>query len=245
MQINEKIILIICEEMNIIVTGGSRGIGKQIALYLAGDKNNNVLITGRDQISLFKIYDSSEHKNIKYLIYDFSKLSQTAEIFKNQVKSVFDSVDILINNAGSLYSKSFLETSEKQAREMMEVNFFAPMLVIRTLLDMMNNGAHIVNVSSMGGFQGSVKFPGLSFYSASKAAIGCISECLASEFKEMGISINCLALGSVQTEMLEEAFPGYKAPVLASEMGKFIGDFALNGNRFFNGKIIPVALTTP
>jgi short-subunit dehydrogenase len=97
----------------------------------------------------------------------------------------------------------------------------------------------------MGGFQGSAKFPGLSYYSASKAALACISECLAGELKELEIIVNCLAPGSVQTEMLEDAFPGYKAPVSAREMGKFIGDFALTGNRFFNGKIIPVALTTP
>jgi short-subunit dehydrogenase len=231
--------------MNIIVTGGSRGIGKQIALYLASDKNNNVLITGRDQISLFKIFDSSENKNIKYLVYDFSKLYETAEIFKNEVRSVFDSVDILINNAGSFYSRSFAETSEMEAREMMEVNFFAPALIIRTLLDLLNKGSHVVNISSMGGFQGSAKFPGLSYYSASKAALACISECLAGELKELEIIVNCLAPGSVQTEMLEDAFPGYKAPVSAREMGKFIGDFALTGNRFFNGKIIPVALTTP
>ena len=97
----------------------------------------------------------------------------------------------------------------------------------------------------MGGFQGSVKFPGLSFYSASKAALACISECLAVELKEFEITVNCLALGSVQTEMLENAFTGYTAPVTASEMGKLIGDFALTGSRFYNGKIIPVALTTP
>jgi NAD(P)-dependent dehydrogenase (short-subunit alcohol dehydrogenase family) len=97
----------------------------------------------------------------------------------------------------------------------------------------------------MGGFQGSVKFPGLSYYSASKAALACISECLAGEFREHKISVNCLALGSAQTEMLEKAFPGYQAPVTALEMGKLIGDFALNGNRYYNGKIIPVALTTP
>jgi short-subunit dehydrogenase len=231
--------------MNIIVTGGSNGIGKQIALYLAMDKNNTVLITGRNRNALNAVADSADRKNIKYLVTDFSKFHLGTVEFKNHIISIFDSVDILINNAGSLYSKSFTETSEQQAREMMEVNFFAPVLIIRTLLSLMNNGAHIVNISSMGGFQGSVKFEGLSFYSASKSAIACISECLAGEFKGLNISVNCLALGSVQTEMLENAFPGYKAPVSASDMGKFIGDFALNGNRFFNGKIIPVALATP
>ena len=231
--------------MNIIVTGGSRGIGKQISLYLASDKNNNLLITGRDQISLIKVYNSSEHKNIKYLIYDFSKLYQSPEAFASQIKPVFDSVDILINNAGSLYSKSFVETSEKEAREMMEINFFVPAMIIKALLNLMKKGSHIVNISSMGGFQGSEKFPGLSYYSASKSALACLSECLAGELKEQEISVNCLALGSVQTEMFENAFPGHKAQVSASEMGKYIGDFALNGNRYFNGKIIPVALTTP
>jgi short-subunit dehydrogenase len=230
--------------MKIIVTGGSKGIGKQIALYLAGDKNNNVLITGRDQKSLVEVSDSVENKNIKYLVSDFSKLHYAPEVFKNQVKSVFDSFDILINNAGCLYSENFIKFSEVQAREIMEVNFFAPMIIIRSLVTMMNKGSHIVNISSMGGFQGSAKFQGLSYYSATKSALACISECLAVELKELEISVNCLALGSVQTEMLESAFPGYKAPVTASEMGKYISDFALNGNRFYNGKIIPVALIT-
>jgi NAD(P)-dependent dehydrogenase (short-subunit alcohol dehydrogenase family) len=97
----------------------------------------------------------------------------------------------------------------------------------------------------MGGFQGSVKFKGLSYYSASKAAISCLTECLANEFSESRISVNCLALGAVQTEMLNEAFPGYKAPVEAHEMAEFISEFALSGHKFFNGKILPVAVGTP
>ena len=128
---------------------------------------------------------------------------------------------------------------------MMETNYFAPVTIIHTLLPLMGKGSHIVNISSMGGFQGSVKFPGLSGYSASKAALACITECLANEFSELGISVNCLALGSAQTEMQEEAFPGYKSPVTAREMGEFVGNFAVTGNIVFNGKILPVAVTTP
>ena len=127
----------------------------------------------------------------------------------------------------------------------METNFFGPASLIRSLKPMMPEGSHIVNISSMGGFQGSVKFRGLSYYSASKAAISCLTECLANEFSESEISVNCLALGSVQTEMLSEAFPGYKAPVEANEMAEFISDFALTGNKFFNGKILPVAVGNP
>ncbi len=109
----------------------------------------------------------------------------------------------------------------------------------------MNQGSHILNISSMGGFQGSVKFRGLSYYSASKAAIACLSECLAEEFRGSGISVNCIALGAVQTEMFAEAFPGYKAPVEAVEIAPFISYFALNGHKFMNGKIIPLAQNNP
>jgi short-subunit dehydrogenase len=231
--------------MNIIVTGGSNGIGKEIALYLAGDKDNNVLITGRNITSLSNVCDSADNKNIRYIVADFSNLNSSVDSFKSRVLSAFTSIDLLINNAGSLHAKNFEETTMELAREMMEVNFFAPALIIKALIPHINNGGHIVNISSMGGFQGSVKFRGLSYYSSSKAALACLTECLALELKETGISVNCLALGSVQTEMLENAFPGYIATVSAKEMGKFIGDFAMTGNRFQNGKVIPVALSTP
>ena len=230
--------------MNIIITGGANGIGKQIALQLAKIKGNTVLITGRDAVTLAKVADTAEVRNISYLVCDFRNGQLSDGSFRKNVKSVFDSVDILINNAGTLVSKDFAEITGFEAREMMEVNFFAPVEIIRTLLPLMSKGSHIVNISSMGGFQGSAKFRGLSYYSASKAALACISECLAGEFLELKISVNCLALGSVQTEMLEKAFPGYIAPVSATEMGKFIADFALNGSKVYNGKIIPVALTT-
>jgi NAD(P)-dependent dehydrogenase (short-subunit alcohol dehydrogenase family) len=128
---------------------------------------------------------------------------------------------------------------------MMEVNYFAPAGLIRSLLPMMKRGSHILNISSMGGYQGSIKFTGLSGYSSSKAALACLTECLANELSAAGISVNCLALGSVQTEMLSEAFPGFNAPVSSEEMGKFIAYFAVNGGKFFNGKILPVALSTP
>ena len=97
----------------------------------------------------------------------------------------------------------------------------------------------------MGGFQGSSKFPGLSAYSASKAALANLTECLAEELKEKNICANCLALGAVQTEMLETAFPGYVAPVKSREMASFIAYFATRGHQFYNGKILPVSVSTP
>src|SRR5665647_2552069 len=100
--------------------------------------------------------------------------------------------------------------SKEEGRIIMETNFFGPGSLIRIVKPLMPSGSHIVNISSMGGYQGSSKYRGLSYYSASKAALACLTECLALEFNRFRISVNCLALGSVQTEMLDEAFPGYK-----------------------------------
>ena len=93
--------------------------------------------------------------------------------------------------------------------------------------------------------QGSAKFPGLTAYSSSKAAIAGLTECLAEELKDKNISVNCLAIGAVQTEMLEEAFPGYKAPLSPKQMAEYIFDFALKGHQYYNGKILPVSSSTP
>ena len=154
-------------------------------------------------------------------------------------------VDILINNAGVLINKPFTELLEADFVEMLQSNFIGHVRITQSLLPHMQAGSHILNIGSMGGFQGSAKFPGLSAYSASKAALHTLTECLAQELTEQQIKVNCLALGSAQTEMLEKAFPGYESPVMAFEMGKYIADFALTGHRFFNGKVLPVAVTTP
>jgi short-subunit dehydrogenase len=229
--------------MNIIIIGGTRGIGKEIVIYLAGNELNNILVTGRDKKSLKNISD--RFKNVGTLALDLSAFDTQAEIFEETVLSCFDKVDILINVAGFLVAKEFTNTDNDEARLMMETNFFGPASLIKKLKPHMSEGSHIVNIASMGGFQGSSKYVGLSYYSASKAALACLTECLATEFSDSGIKVNCLALGSVQTEMLALAFPGYKAPVEAKEMGEFIADFALKGHKLFNGKILPVAMSNP
>jgi len=109
----------------------------------------------------------------------------------------------------------------------------------------MTIGGHVVTISSMGGVQGSLKFPGLAAYSSSKGAVITLTELWAEEFKETGPSFNVLAIGAVQTEMLEEAFPGYEAPITAKDMADYILDFALNGQRYYNGKLLQVSSSTP
>jgi 3-oxoacyl-[acyl-carrier protein] reductase len=229
--------------MKIIVSGGTRGIGKEVVLNLAGDKNNQILVIGRNESALNNF--SSDFKNIHTLSFDLATVDKQADLMRESITQHFKRVDILINMAGLLINKKFIDLSADEMRSMMETNFFGPASLIRIVKPFMTKGSHIINISSMGGFQGSSKYTGLSIYSASKAALACLSECLAEEFRESGISVNCLALGAVQTEMFAEAFPGYKAPVEAKEMAGFICGFALKGNRFFNGKIIPVAVNNP
>ena len=229
--------------MNIIVNGGSSGIGKEVVLYLAQDINNQIIVTGRNEKALNMLSASSA--NVHPVSVDLTVLDKQSATFKEKIQSHFKRVDVLINMAGMLVAKEFMKIEDYEAKLMMETNFFGPAMVIRMVQPLMQHGAHIINIASMGGYQGSEKFKGLSYYSASKAAIASLSECLAEEFRNSGISVNCLALGAVQTEMLEKAFPGYKAPVDAKEIARFISYFALNGQKFMNGKIIPVAVNNP
>jgi NAD(P)-dependent dehydrogenase (short-subunit alcohol dehydrogenase family) len=231
--------------MNIIVNGGTRGIGREVALYLAQDRNNQIVVTGRNLEALGKLASESKHGNISSIEVDLSVIDSQAVSFRDQVYNRFSLVDILINSAGSLTNSEFMKFTNQEARYIMETNFFGPATMIRLLKPLMISGSHIVNIASMGGFQGSSKYRGLSYYSCSKAALACLTECLSEEFRQDGIIVNCLALGSVQTEMFSEAFPGVRAAVDAKEIGEFIGDFAIRGRQFINGKIIPVASNNP
>jgi len=233
--------------MNIIITGASSGIGFETALEFALDSKNKILCIARSADKLRKLHEIAKGINP-----DCTLLPVAFDLVKDDyaalvpfIREKMGNVDILINNAGSLVNKPFLATTEDDLAEMLEFNVMSHFKMIKYTLPFIETGGHIVNIGSMGGFQGSVKFPGLSAYSASKAALHALSECLAFELASTGIKVNCLALGSAQTEMLEAAFPGYESPVLAFEMGKYVADFAKTGHKFFNGKIIPVAVSTP
>ena len=233
--------------MNIIITGASSGIGFETALEFSLDSKNKVLCIARSADKLRKLHEIATQINpdCTLLPVAFDLVNDDYNALSPFIKERLGAVDILINNAGSLINKPFLETSASDLAEMLENNVMSHFKMIKATLPFMESGSHIVNIGSMGGFQGSVKFPGLAAYSASKGALHTLSECLAFELAETGIKVNCLALGSAQTEMLEAAFPGYESPVMAFEMGKYVADFARTGHKFFNGKILPVAVTTP
>lgn len=231
--------------MNIIITGASKGIGRETAIILARDKKNHILAISRTESLLQGLIRETEYGNINYIAQDISESLKSPEKLLKQVRSSFSTVDILVNNAGVLISKPFREFKTEEIRLMTEIHYISPLLMIRELFSLFQRGSHIVNISSMGGFQGSSRYPGMSVYSAAKAAIANLTESLASEYNETGIAFNSLALGAAQTEMLEEAFPGYRAPLTAGEMAEFVSWFALNGNKFFNGKVLPVSVSNP
>ena len=234
--------------MNIIITGASSGVGFEAVLDLILTNNHNVVALARSEDKLGRLLEIAKGLNPDCVLYPvaFDIVHDDYENLLQFVSSHLDGrVDVLINNAGMLINKPFAELLETDFVEMLQSNFIGHVRIIQSLLSVMPAGSHILNIGSMGGFQGSSKFPGLSAYSSSKAALHTLTECLAQELTDQQIKVNCLALGSAQTEMLEKAFPGYESPVMAFEMGKYIADFALTGHRFFNGKVLPVAVTTP
>ena len=223
---------------NILITGTSRGIGLELVKKLA-NQGNRILAVSR------QIADElASLPNVTCISADLS-VSSDLEKIAEEVKNNFISLDIVIHNAGAIVNKPFKDISTQEFEYVYKVNVFGVAALNRTVLPFMPNGSHVVTISSMGGIQGSLKFPGLAAYSSSKGAVITLSELLAEEYKEQGVAFNVLALGAVQTEMLQEAFPGYQAPINPEGMATYIADFASNGNKYFNGKVLQVSSSTP
>lgn len=223
---------------NIIITGTSRGIGYELALKFANE-GHQVLAISRKTPQLLL-----EHKNITCLSVDLSVEDELIRVADFLNRS-WEKIDAIVHNAGALLLKPFSETTVEDFERVYKVNVFGVASLTRICLPFLEKGSHVVTISSMGGIQGSMKFAGLSAYSSSKGAVITLTELLSEEYKERGISFNVLALGSVQTEMLAEAFPGYQAPLSAGEMAQYVHDFTLTGNRYFNGKVLQVSSSTP
>ena len=225
--------------MNVLVTGCSKGIGENIVdELLKKDVINKIYVTSRNINEL----NVNSPKVIKVEL-DYLKTDWEYALLKVVSENP---INVLINNAGYLYNGSLKDTSYSEIDKMVTINYTGPFKLVQLLLENLKKGkAHIVNIGSMGGFQGSSKFPGLSLYSSTKAALANLSECWAEELREFDISSNCLALGAVDTEMLQCAFPGFKANVSSSEISTIIVDFSLNYNRLVNGKIFPLSEGTP
>lgn len=223
----------------VIVTGTSRGIGFELVRWFA-DNGHRVLALSRNPEPV----KSLKLPEVTALAFDLTD-AEAADRVAHWVGAHWGKADYLIHNAGSLINKPFSELSTEDFESVYRVNVFGVAALTRALLPVFDPAGHVVVLSSMGGIQGSSKFPGLAAYSSSKGAVITLAELLAEEYKATGPSFNALALGAVQTEMLEAAFPGYQAPVSASEMAAYVGNFALTGHRFYNGKVLQVSSSTP
>ena len=228
-----------------LVTGASSGIGYATALELSRDENTTVIALARSGDKLRQLNEDSGNR-IQTFVFDLENDSPSALTGELQAAGI-SHLNGIIHNAGFLVNRPFSDITRNELEQCYRINVFAPFLLTQALLPLLRaaDAAHVINISSVGGVQGSVKFPGLSAYSSSKGALSVLTECLATEFGETNIRFNCLALGAVQTEMLSQAFPGYKAPLQSHEMAGFITWFLKNGHHYFNGKILPVALSTP
>tara|TARA_E500000331_G_C17252941_1_gene711915 strand:+ start:944 stop:1615 length:672 start_codon:yes stop_codon:yes gene_type:complete len=220
----------------IVVTGTSSGIGFEICTQ-AAKLNHKVISISRNKEPLKDI------SGIESYSIDITKKSSINR-FINDLKNKEIEIDILINNAGYLANELFKDTTYESFKTTFDVNIFGLAEITRSLIPYINKEGHVINISSIGAVNGSKKFPGLSVYSSSKAAVIALTEVLAEEYQE-GPSFNVLALGAVQTKMLKEAFPDYNVNTKSDEMAKYIIDFAINGNKLFNGKLISVSNSNP
>ncbi len=234
--------------MNIIVTGASQGIGYELVKQLSHRGNHKILAIARNKESLKKLACEckSVNKSAEVLPFAFDLLHGDFSAMKNEIRKAMNAkVDVVINNAGALVKKPLTELSDLDFETMFGVNMKAPFRVAQQAVPFMGEGSHIVNISSMAGYPGSLKFPGMTLYSASKGALGAFTEALSAELLPQKIKVNCLAIGAVETEMMRRAFPEAEAPLKPHEMAEYIVDFALNAGRFYNGKVLPVAISTP
>jgi NAD(P)-dependent dehydrogenase (short-subunit alcohol dehydrogenase family) len=223
---------------HIIVTGTSRGIGHELALQFAQ--------AGQQVLALSRTISPSllGHDRITNLAVDITQPADL-DLVAQFLKTSWTQVDALIHNAGAILVEPFATTAPADFESIYRVNVFAVAQLTQCVLPYLTKGSHVVTISSMGGIQGSMKFPGLAAYTSSKAAVIGLSELLAEEYKEAGIAFNVLAIGAVQTEMLATAFPGYQAPLQPQQMAEYIAQFALTGHTFYNGKVLQVSSTTP
>lgn len=223
---------------NIIITGTSRGIGFELALQFANLGHRVLALSRKIPAAL------AGHENITCVSVDLANDTDMPQV-QQFLQDSWKHADCIIHNAGALQLKPFEDFTAPEFEYLYKVNVFGVAALNRVVLPFMQRGGHVVTISSMGGVQGTTKFAGLSAYSSSKGAAITLSELLAEEYKDRGIAFNVLALGAVNTEMLQEAFPGYEAPLSAQQMADYICNFALTGNTFFNGKVLQVSSSTP
>ncbi len=224
---------------NIIITGTSRGIGLALVKQLAAE-GHQILALSRNIAPTKEL----ALPNVHSLAFDLTKPNQYQKVVE-YTATHFKTLDILIHNAGKFFKDRFDNINLTSLEAVYRTNVFGVYGLTQALLPYLQKSSHVLAISSMGGVQGSVKFPELSAYSSSKAAVINLMEVLAEEYHATGPAFNALALGSVETEMFKAAFPNQKASLQPEEMAAYIKHFALNGHKIYNGKVLSASNSTP
>jgi 3-oxoacyl-[acyl-carrier protein] reductase len=214
----------------ILITGGSKGIGKQL-VYEFTHRYNTVIFTYQSSVdSAQKIVsdlNSAGFEKIMAFQCDMGDDKKVRELFRNN-KELFQDIDVLINNAGIRDSKlngspkSFLMTSAEEWWEVMHNNMNSVINCTRSVLPSMikRKAGRIINITSLAGIKGN---PGQSAYASSKAAITSFSKSLAKEVSSLGITINCLAPGFIETEMVKNLSERYIEARVGNSLLKRMG----------------------
>jgi 3-oxoacyl-[acyl-carrier protein] reductase len=226
--------------MNVLVVGAGKGIGFESVQALL-NSGHRVMAVSRD-VSKLETLSADE---LTVFQSDISDDSSRDRLIAAVAASGY-SFNAVVVTAGQLIKKPYEQLTKEDFSSLYITNVYAVFDLVRRLKSFLaKDFAHIVTIGSMGGVTGSLKFPGMVFYSSSKAALATVTECMAVEWEGEGIHINCLALGAVETDMKNAAFPEFRAPHSAREMGEWVSWFALEAGKFFNGKVLPVSISTP
>ena len=222
----------------VLITGGGSGIGEACAAeFHRGGRP--IVIVGR---TLSRLKAAARAlggaDRVLALAGDAGDEGFARRVFAAARKR-FGAVDILVNNAAWLVKKSFLDTTAAEWDAVMRTNLRGPFLFSREFLR--SPGRVIVNIGSLGGVQGTTKFPGLSAYTVSKYGITGLTAALAVEARPLGVSVFCVAPGAVDTAMLRKAAPGLKAGALPIDIARIVAELAESADPgLLSGAIIPL-----
>lgn len=187
-----------------IITGGSRGLGRSMALHLAQTGTDVILTYNSKKAEADAVVQEVEKLGRKAAALQLNVAnSGSFAAFADAIRKVLaekwnrNDFDFLVNNAGIGLHASFAETTEAQFDELMSIHLKAPFFLTQRLLPLIKDGGRILNVSSgLARFS----FPGYSAYAAMKGGVEVLTRYMAKELGSRGISVNTLAPGAIETD---------------------------------------------